>query len=223
VCHQRLVRCQAGLGSRPPGARRTPENRSERSRSNDSSRPPGRLPLIQCGGAESRRGLLKRLSLGRRCSRGRLDPSRAAVGRNCATCRRIASSVLHSREYSIWAAGRIGCSPSKTRPAPDRRAGDVAAKADAFLAPLHDTDRKEPEAAPRALRQCALQRPAGWPAPPFTAMSPASRTRTCAAGKTRALHPTTGYQAMKRLCCALYFSAAETFAAVGYAGPPTSW
>ena len=30
----------------------------------------------------------------------------------------------------------------------------------------------------------------------------------------------TGFQAMKRLCCALYFSAPETYASIGYPGPP---
>jgi hypothetical protein len=30
----------------------------------------------------------------------------------------------------------------------------------------------------------------------------------------------TGYQAMKRLCCALYFSDPATYASVGYPGPP---
>ena len=30
----------------------------------------------------------------------------------------------------------------------------------------------------------------------------------------------TGFQAMKRLCCAIYFSQPQTWASVGYPGPP---
>ena len=125
-------------------------------------------------------------------------------------------------EYSIWAAvaDRVLAEQDPSG-APTAAQVDVAAKADAFLAPLHDTDRKDLKQLLALFDNALFSALQGGPPRPFTAMSPGEQDAHLRRWQTSRLSiQRTGYQAMKRLCCALYFSAAETFAAVGYAGPP---
>ncbi len=125
-------------------------------------------------------------------------------------------------EYSIWAAvaDRVLAEENPSG-APTAAQVDVAAKADAFLAPLPDTDRKDLKALLALFDNALLSTLQGGPPRPFTAMTAGQQDAHLRRWQTSRLAiQRTGYQAMKRLCCALYFSAPETFAAVGYAGPP---
>jgi gluconate 2-dehydrogenase subunit 3-like protein len=125
-------------------------------------------------------------------------------------------------EYSIWAAvaDRV-LTEEKPSGAPTAAQLDVAARADAFLAPLPDTDRKDLKQLLALFDNALFSALQGGPPRPFTAMSGQEQDAHLQRWQTSRLAiQRTGFQAMKRLCCALYFSAPETFAAVGYPGPP---
>jgi hypothetical protein len=125
-------------------------------------------------------------------------------------------------EYSIWAAVADRVLVEETpsgAPAPAQL--DVAARADEFLAPLPETDRKDLKQLLALFDNALFSVAQGGPARPFTAMSPAEQDAHLRHWQTSRLAiQRTGFQAMKRLCCALYVSAPETFSAVGYPGPP---
>jgi len=172
---------------------------------------------------ESRRGLLKKTVAGAALL--------AAAGSIPLALRRTklrdlpkdrALQFFTPAEYSIWAAvaDRVLAEENPSG-APTAAQVDVAAKADAFLAPLPDTDRKDLKALLALFDNALLSALQGGPPRPFTAMSPGEQDAHLRRWQTSRLAiQRTGYQAMKRLCCALYFSAPETFAAVGYPGPP---
>jgi hypothetical protein len=125
-------------------------------------------------------------------------------------------------EYSIWAAvaDRI-LAEEKPSGAPTAAQLDVAAKADAFLAPLPEPDRKDLKQLLALFDNALFSLVQGGPPRPFTAMSPQDQDDHLRRWETSRLAiQRTGYQAMKRLCCALYFSTPVTYASVGYAGPP---
>jgi hypothetical protein len=61
----------------------------------------------------------------------------------------------------------------------------------------------------------------GGPAKPFTEMTAEQQDAHLRAWQTSRLAVRrTGFQAMKRLCAAIYFGDPSTFASVGYPGPP---
>jgi Gluconate 2-dehydrogenase subunit 3 len=125
-------------------------------------------------------------------------------------------------EYSIWAAvaDRI-LVEEKPSGAPTAAQIDVAAKADAFLAPLPEADRKDLKQLLALFDNALFSLVQGGPPRPFTAMSPQEQDAHLRRWETSRLAiQRTGYQAMKRLCCALYFSAPATYASAGYPGPP---
>ncbi len=125
-------------------------------------------------------------------------------------------------EYSIWAAvaDRV-LAEAKPSGAPTPEQLDIAARADAFLAPLPDSDRKDLKQLLALFDNALFSTLEGGPPRPFTAMSPAEQDAHLRRWQTSRLAiQRTGYQALKRLCCALYFSAPETYASVGYPGPP---
>jgi hypothetical protein len=125
-------------------------------------------------------------------------------------------------EYSIWAAvaDRI-LAEEHASGAPTPAEIDVAGRADAFLAPLPETDRKDLKRLLALFDNALFSIAQGGPARPFTAMSAADQDAHLRRWQTSRLAiQRTGFQAMKRLCCALYFSAPETFRGVGYPGPP---
>jgi hypothetical protein len=125
-------------------------------------------------------------------------------------------------EYSIWAAvaDRI-LAEEKPKGGPTAAQLDVAARADAFLAPLPESDRKELKQLLALFDNALFSALQGGPPRPFTAMSPEQQDAHLRRWQTSRLAlQRTGYQAMKRLCCALFFSAPETYASVGYPGPP---
>ncbi len=125
-------------------------------------------------------------------------------------------------EYSIWAAvaDRVLAEGTPSG-APTPEQIDVAGRADAFLAPLPEDDRKDLKRLLALFDNALFSVARGGPARPFTAMSPGEQDAHLRRWQTSRLAiQRTGFQAMKRLCCALYFSAPETFSAAGYPGPP---
>jgi hypothetical protein len=125
-------------------------------------------------------------------------------------------------EYSIWAAvaDRV-LAEEKPSGAPTASQLDVASKADVFLAPLPENDRKDLKQLLALFDNALFSALRGGPPRPFTAMSAEEQDAHLRRWQSSRLAiQRTGYQAMKRLCCALYFSAPETYASVGYPGPP---
>jgi hypothetical protein len=145
-------------------------------------------------------------------------------------------------EYSIWAAvadrvlaqdataatreadgaGAEAALQAEHRPAaPSPAQIDVAGKADAFLAPLPASDAKDLKQLLALFDNALFSFASGGPARPFTQMDEAGQDAHLKAWQTSRLAiKRTGFQAMKRLCCALYFSAPATYQSVGYPGPP---
>ena len=125
-------------------------------------------------------------------------------------------------EYSIWAAvGDRILAEEKPSGAPSPSQIDVAAKADAFLAPLPENDRKDLKQLLALFDNALFSALQGGPPRPFTQMSPDDQDAHLRRWQTSRLAlQRTGYQAMKRLSCALYFSDPRTYASVGYPGPP---
>lgn len=98
---------------------------------------------------------------------------------------------------------------------------DVAGKADAFLAPLPASDRKDLKQLLALFDNALFSLLTLGPPRPFTRMGPEEQDAHLRAWQTSRLSiRRTGFQAMKRLCCALYFSSPQTYASVGYPGPP---
>ncbi len=144
-------------------------------------------------------------------------------------------------EYSIWAAvadrilaqqptaasGDAGGAAAEEAlkaarpPAPSPEQVDVAGKADAFLAPLPESDRKDLKQLLALFDNALFSFVTGGPPRPFTRMDAAEQDAHLRGWETSRLAVRrTGFQAMKRLCCALYFSSPATYASVGYPGPP---
>jgi gluconate 2-dehydrogenase subunit 3-like protein len=173
--------------------------------------------------AETRRGILKKSVAGAALL--------AAAGAVPVALRRTrlrdlpqnkALQFFTPAEYSIWAAvaDRV-LAEEKATGAPTAADLDVAARADAFLAPLPESDRKDLKQLLALFDNALFSALQGGPARTFTAMSPEEQDAHLRRWQTSRLAlQRTGFQAMKRLCCALYFSAPETYAAVGYPGPP---
>lgn len=125
-------------------------------------------------------------------------------------------------EYSIWAAvaDRV-LAEDRPSGAPSPAQLDVAARADAFLAPLPGSDAKDLKQLLALFDNALFGFLQGGPPRTFTAMSPAEQDAHLRRWQgSRFAIQRTGYQALKRLCCALYFAAPETWPSVGYPGPP---
>ena len=98
---------------------------------------------------------------------------------------------------------------------------DVAGKLDAFLAPLAPAPAKELKQLLALLDNGLFSLLGGGPATNFTRMSAAQQDAHLARwAHSRLAVQRTGYQALKRLSAAVYFGSPETFASVGYPGPP---
>ena len=105
--------------------------------------------------------------------------------------------------------------------APTPAAVDVAGKADAFLAPLDLGSAKELKQLLALFDNALFSFLTLGPATPFTQQTSAQQDRHLAAwAHSRLAVRRTGYQALKRLACAMYFASPETYASVGYPGPP---
>jgi hypothetical protein len=140
-------------------------------------------------------------------------------------------------EYSIWAAVAeriVASDPTPTTAEEARLTGfaerpkapgpsqiDVAAKADAFLAPLPEADAKDLKQLLALFDNALFSFVTGGPARPFTQMTAAEQDVQLHAWQTSRLAiRRTGFQAMKRLCSAIYWGSPQTWASVGYPGPP---
>ncbi len=109
----------------------------------------------------------------------------------------------------------------KRPPPPTPTQLDVAGKADAFLAPLPKNDAKELKQLLALFDNALFSFLMGGPPHPFTQMDPAEQDAQLDAWRnSRLAVRRTGFQAMKRLCSAIYFGSPETYASVGYPGPP---
>ena len=114
----------------------------------------------------------------------------------------------------------LGPLPSRP-PAPLPPEVLVAEKADAFLAPLDSASAKDLKQLLMLFDNALFSVLMGGPPRPFTAMSPQDQDRHLRSWATSRLAiRRTGFQALKRLAAAVYFGSPETYASVGYPGPP---
>jgi hypothetical protein len=138
-------------------------------------------------------------------------------------------------EYSIFAAiaervlarGPADMPPelaavAERRPAPPSAADlDVAGKADAFLAPIDAASARELKQLLLLFDNALFSLATGGPPRPFTRMSPQEQDAHLERWATsRMAVRRTGFQALKRLTAAMYYSQPSTYASVGYPGPP---
>jgi len=138
-------------------------------------------------------------------------------------------------EYSIFAAvaervlarGPLDLPPdlaatAQRRPLPPSAAElDVAGRADAFLAPLDAASAKELKQLLVLFDNALFSFVTGGPPRPFTRMTPDEQDAHLVRWATsRMAVRRTGFQALKRLTAAVYYSSPLTYAAVGYPGPP---
>jgi len=85
-----------------------------------------------------------------------------------------------------------------------------------FLAPLPPSDAKDLKQLLALFDNALFSLLSGGPARPFTQMAADEQDAHLRGGRPRRLAiKRTGFQAMKRLCCAIYFGAPETYASVG--------
>jgi hypothetical protein len=190
---------------------------------------------------ESRRGLIKK-TLGGAVLLAAAGAVPIALRKTKLVPPRSPLKFFTEAEYSIWAAvadrvlakeataaTRDGENDSaeaalqalKRPAAPSPAQVDVAGKADAFLAPLSPAEAKDLKQLLALFDNALFSFVSGGPARPFTQMDPAEQDEQLKAWQTSRLAiKRTGFQAMKRLCCAIYFGAPETYASSGYPGPP---
>ena len=182
---------------------------------------------------ESRRGLLKK-TLGGGVLLAVAGSVPLALRKTRLREPRTKLRFFTAAEYSIWAAvaDRVLATDATAAtaepeqigapgPAPAPAEIDVAGKADAFLAPLPASDAKDLKQLLALFDNALFSFVSGGPARPFTQMSAAEQDVHLLGWQTSRLAiKRTGFQAMKRLCCALYFSQPATYASVGYGGPP---
>jgi hypothetical protein len=106
-------------------------------------------------------------------------------------------------------------------PAPAPAEVDVAGKADAFLAPLDAASAKELKQLLALFDNALFSVLTGGPPRPFTRMSAVEQDAHLDRWATsRMAVRRTGFQALKRLSAAVYYGSPETYASVGYPGPP---
>ena len=136
--------------------------------------------------------------------------------------------------YSVFAAAAdriLATSPlepsTELGPPPSRPTGpvpaevNVAEKADAFLAPLDAASAKDLKQLLMLFDNALFSVVMGGPPRPFTQMSPVEQDRHLRSWATSRLAiRRTGFQALKRLAAAIYFGSPETYASIGYPGPP---
>lgn len=98
---------------------------------------------------------------------------------------------------------------------------DVAGKADAFLEPLDAASASDLKRLLALFDNALFSALTLGPPTPFTRQTPAQQDRHLAAwAGSRLAVRRTGYQALKRLACAMYYASPEVYASVGYPGPP---
>lgn len=106
-------------------------------------------------------------------------------------------------------------------PAPTPAQLDVAGHIDAFLAPSDPAVAKDFKQLLALFDNSLFSLLGGGPPRPFTQMSAEDQDRHLARwAHSRLAVQRSGYQALKRLAGAIYFGSPETFASLGYPGPP---
>ena len=132
--------------------------------------------------------------------------------------------ALTPAEYSIFAAVAARLSPGDDAPAaawPSAQALDVAAKLDGLLARLHPAAIKDFRQLLHVFENALTGLASAGIPRTFTRSSPAEQDARLEAWRhSRVALFRSGYQAMKRLGHAIYYSSPETYARVGYPGPP---
>jgi Gluconate 2-dehydrogenase subunit 3 len=128
--------------------------------------------------------------------------------------------VFTPTEYAIFAAvaERVVRPP---KDAPTVAEIDVAARADAAMALAYPSVQKEIRQLLRLFENGLTGLASGAGLAPFTASTrKAQDVRLASWSVSRVPVFRTGFQAMKRLACACYYSSPQTWKSIGYAGPP---
>lgn len=168
---------------------------------------------------DTRRGLLKKgllggliLAIGGTAAIGLRGPRRRRAPRE-------PLQVLSPAEYAILAtvAARI-VSPGPG--SPTTHEVDVALRADRAMVQWLPSVQKEFKQLLRLFDNGLTGIATGTSIAPFTASGrDAQNARLAAWSTSRVAVFRSGYQAMKRLCCACYYAAPSTYKQVGYPGP----
>ena len=126
----------------------------------------------------------------------------------------------HDNGPPLRPAAAVEAAEQRTAP-PTADVVDVAGKADVFLAPLDPASARDLKQLLALFDNALFSVVTGGPPTPFTQQSAEEQDAQLRAWQTSRLAiRRTGFQAMKRLCCAIYFGSPETYASVGYPGPP---
>lgn len=181
---------------------------------------------------ETRRGLLKK-TLGGAALLAAAGAVPLALRKTQLREARSALRFFTPEEYSIFAAiadrvlarGPADLPPelaTQRRPVPLSAAElDVAGKADAFLVPLDEASTKELKQLLALFDNALFSVLTGGPPRTFTRMTPGEQDAHLERWATSCLAVRrTGFQALKRLAAAMYYSTPLTYPSVGYPGPP---
>jgi len=131
--------------------------------------------------------------------------------------------LLTAEEYAVLAAVAARLAPGDgAGPSwPTAESLDCAGKIDALLARLHPDAGSELRQLLRLFESSAVGLVVAGSPRPFTRATPAEQDARLQAWRTsRVTLLRSGYQAMKRLVVATYYSSPEVYALVGYPGPP---
>jgi hypothetical protein len=132
--------------------------------------------------------------------------------------------ALTPAEYAIFAAVAARLSPGdddKAATWPSAESLDVAGKLDALLARLHPAAIKDFRQLLHVFENALTGLASAGVPRTFTRSSPSEQDARLEAWRhSRVALFRSGYQAMKRLGHAIYFSSPETYAHFGYPGPP---
>jgi hypothetical protein len=131
----------------------------------------------------------------------------------------LAEAVPEGSDGSL--PGPVAQAVAQSPKAPSPQAVQTVVKLDDFLAPLPPDQAKELKQLIGLFENGLFSLLGGGPPTPFTQQTPAQQERQVARWATsRVAVQRTGYQALKRLCCAVYFGSPEVYASLGYPGPP---
>lgn len=131
--------------------------------------------------------------------------------------------LLSAQEYSVLAAAveRIVPGGGAGPKWPPAAALDCAGKIDALMAGVHPDVGNDFRRLLRLLESSAFGALQAGAPRPFTQSPPAEQDARLEAWRTSRLDLLrSGYQAVKRLAHATYYASPETYALVGYPGPP---
>lgn len=131
--------------------------------------------------------------------------------------------LLSAEEYSVLAAAAARIVPGDGAGPkwPTAEALDCAGKIDALMARVHPDVGNDFRRLLRLLESSAFGALQAGSPRPFTQASPAEQTARLEGWRTSRLDLLrSGYQAVKRLAHASYYASPETYALVGYPGPP---